>query len=143
MYRVMDDHNPEPRAAKAAAATSISNMSAEKARFVPVEAEKSWSTAVPSANFFRSIVRVGASKDHRSDVDNSHRRTTASSVTVTSEVPWTPKGCQATDVTADFVVTCVVGPRVKNLGFKGSGSVRSDDFGSTQMCTVCVVRIAR
>jgi hypothetical protein len=36
MYRVIEDQSPEPLAAKAAAATSMSNMSGEKEVFVAV-----------------------------------------------------------------------------------------------------------
>ncbi len=91
------------------------------------------------------MARVGASNDHRSAGESSHTRTTASFVTVTSAEPPTPSGCQTADITGDRDVTCVVGPSVKYLGFRGflSCPVRCDESGSRQIWTVWDVRTAR
>ncbi len=122
-HRVMGDQPPEPLAGKHAAATSMSKASGENPLFVAdTETPKSWSEEVPSARRFRSIAREAESKVQRSAVDNSHTRTTASSVTVTSAVPLTPRGCQRAETTAEREVTWVVGPRVQNLGLNGVAS---------------------
>jgi hypothetical protein len=131
---------------KLADAISMSNKSGENPLFVAVvEAEKSCSRLMPSASFFKSIDVVGESKDHRSEGDTSHTLTTASAVTVTRQEPLTPSGCHRADTTGDLDVTWVVGPKVNIFGFNGLGSslVRCDESGSTHICTVCVVRMAR
>src|SRR5271168_971769 len=106
IQRVIGDQPPDPRPAKQADATSISNESGENPLFVPdTEAPKSWSTEVPSASFLRSMASVGRSKDQQSVVDSSQSRTTASSVTVTRQDPCIPNGCQRAEDTAGRDVT--------------------------------------
>jgi hypothetical protein len=64
---------------------------------------------------------------------------------VTRQVPFIPNGCHKADDIADCDVTWVVGPSVYVFSRIGpvSGAVRCDDSGNIEICTVCVVRIAR
>lgn len=89
------DSSLEPLPPKQAEATSNPTESKEKALFLVLPGEKSCSSEEPITSFFRSIASVGLSVDQRLSRLNSQSRTTASTVTVTRQLPATPQGCHS------------------------------------------------
>ena len=100
---------------------------------------------VALASFFRSTAREGSSKEERLLRSSSQRRTQASLVVVTRQLPEGERGCQIAETKGDCSRTWAVGPRWKVLSFRGAVSVewRWEGWGRRAMWIVWEVRMAR